>query len=103
VAALRDHHATIFVPPDCAAAIERLRRERDPVMAAQVTAHLTLAYPTEAPATDLMRGRLAVLGESTAEGVASRGHHHGVRRRPVGRHRALRVARAMTGGRAISC
>jgi len=65
VAALRDHHATIFIPPDCAAAIERLRREWDPVMAAQVTAHLTLAYPGEAPATDLMRGRLAELGEFT--------------------------------------
>ncbi len=47
------HHATIFLPPDVAGPIEEARRRWDPVMAAQIAAHVTLAYPREAPSRDL--------------------------------------------------
>jgi 2'-5' RNA ligase len=47
-----DHHATIFVPPDAALSIEAARRAWDPVMAAQIAAHVTVAYPDEVPAVD---------------------------------------------------
>lgn len=56
----RDHHATIFVAPERAGAIEAVRREWDPVMAAQIAAHVTLAYPREAPLIDLLVERLRV-------------------------------------------
>ncbi|HUG38527.1 MAG TPA: hypothetical protein VML54_16330, partial [Candidatus Limnocylindrales bacterium] len=39
----RDHHATIFVAPEAASAIEAARRAWDPGMAAQIAAHVTLA------------------------------------------------------------
>ena len=51
-------HATIFVPPDVAAPIEALRRAWDPGMAAQIAAHVTLAYPEEAPDQTLLVDRL---------------------------------------------
>ena len=54
----RDHHATIFVAPEPAAPIEAVRQQWDPVMAGQVAAHVTLAYPQEAPAVDLLEARL---------------------------------------------
>jgi hypothetical protein len=54
----RDHHATIFVAPGLAAPIEAVRRHWDPVMAAQVAAHVTLVYPREAPELDLLDARL---------------------------------------------
>ena len=41
----RDHHATIFVPPDVARPVEAARREWDPVMAAQIAAHVTVVHP----------------------------------------------------------
>lgn len=52
------HHATIFLPPDVAGAIEAARRRWDPVMAAQIDAHVTLAYPREAPSRELLIERL---------------------------------------------
>lgn len=54
----RDHHATIFVPPDVARQVEAARREWDPVMAAHIAAHVTVAYPEEAPNLDLLVERL---------------------------------------------
>jgi 2'-5' RNA ligase len=54
----RDHHATIFVASEAARLIEAARREWDPVMAAQVAAHITLAYPQEAPIVDLLMERV---------------------------------------------
>lgn len=55
---LRDHHATIFVAPDAALLLEAARREWDPVMAAQIAAHVTVAYPREAPNTELLIERV---------------------------------------------
>lgn len=54
----RDHHATIFVPPRVAEAVEAVRRAWDPGMAAQIAAHVTLAYPQEAPIVDLLVARV---------------------------------------------
>jgi 2'-5' RNA ligase superfamily len=54
----RDHHATIFVPPEVAGPIEALRREWDPSMAARIAAHVTVAYPQEAPRSDLLIERV---------------------------------------------
>ena len=54
LSAHRDHHATIFVPPDAAVPIDAVRRVWDPVMAAQVAAHVTVAYPDESPSADLL-------------------------------------------------
>jgi 2'-5' RNA ligase len=54
----RNHHATIFVPPGIAEPIEAVRQEWDPAMAAQIRAHVTLAYPQEAPLADLLVARL---------------------------------------------
>ena len=50
----RDHHATIFVAPAIAGPIEAVHREWDPAMAAQIAAHVTVAYPQEAPISDLL-------------------------------------------------
>ncbi|MBM4439571.1 MAG: 2'-5' RNA ligase family protein [Candidatus Rokubacteria bacterium] len=61
-----DHHATIFVPADAAEAIEAVRLEWDPDMAAQIAAHLTLVYPHEAPDIDLLTTRLQAQALSTA-------------------------------------
>src|SRR5262245_47468451 len=47
MAALADHHATLFVPPDVSEPFERLRRRWDPEMARQIPAHVTLVYPRE--------------------------------------------------------
>ncbi len=58
----RDHHATIFVPPQVAEPIEAVRRAWDPIMAAQVAAHVTLAYPQEAPIADLLVARVRAAG-----------------------------------------
>lgn len=54
----RDHHATIFVAPEVAGPIEAIRREWDPTMAARIAAHVTVAYPQEAPRTDLLIERV---------------------------------------------
>src|SRR5262249_29507617 len=45
-------------PPDVVGPIEAARRQWDPVMAAQIAAHVTLAYPREAPRRDLLVERL---------------------------------------------
>lgn len=58
MAGFRDHHATIFLPRAAAEPIEAVRRAWDPAMAAQIAAHVTLAYPQEAPAVDLLVERL---------------------------------------------
>ena len=49
----RNHHATIFVAPEVAGPIEAARRDWDPDMAARIAPHLTVAYPHEAPISDL--------------------------------------------------
>jgi 2'-5' RNA ligase len=54
----RDHHATIFVSPDIARQVEDIRRRWDGVMAAQIAAHVTLAYPREAPLAEVLAERL---------------------------------------------
>lgn len=54
----RDHHATIFVTPEVAGPSEAVRREWDAGMAAQIAAHVTVAYPQEAPRSDLLIERL---------------------------------------------
>lgn len=54
MALYRDHHVTIFVSPDVAGPIEATRRKWDPVMATQVPAHVSLAYPHEVPIVDLL-------------------------------------------------
>ena len=56
----RDHHATIFVAPAIAGPIEAVRREWDPTMAAQIAAHVTVAYPQEAPISDLLVERVRI-------------------------------------------
>jgi RimJ/RimL family protein N-acetyltransferase len=62
---VRDHHAMIFLPPDVAAGVEAARREWDPVMAAQIAAHVTLVYPREAPVVDLLVERLRLAAATT--------------------------------------
>jgi 2'-5' RNA ligase len=54
----RDHHATIFVARGVAGPIEATRRRWDPVMATQIAAHVTLAYPHEVPIVDLFFRRV---------------------------------------------
>jgi 2'-5' RNA ligase len=54
----RDHHATIFVAPEVAGPIEAARRNWDPDMAARIAAHVTVAYPREAPISDLLVERV---------------------------------------------
>jgi hypothetical protein len=54
----RDHHATIFVSPAASGAIEAIRREWDPAMASRIAAHVTLAYPREAPMVDMLFERV---------------------------------------------
>jgi hypothetical protein len=54
----RDHHATIFLPASVACPVEAIRRDWDPVMAEQIAAHVTLAYPVEAPDFDVLVSRL---------------------------------------------
>jgi 2'-5' RNA ligase len=61
----RNHHATIFVAPEIAAPIEAIRHEWDPAMAAQISAHITLVYPQEAPIVDLLVARLQTAGRQT--------------------------------------
>jgi hypothetical protein len=62
----RNHHATIFVPLEIAEPIEAVRQEWDPLMAAQIRAHVTLAYPQEAPLADLLVARLRAASNHTA-------------------------------------
>jgi 8-oxo-dGTP pyrophosphatase MutT (NUDIX family) len=66
VAVAHDHHATIFVAPRAAHLIEAARRRWDPVMAAQIAAHVTLAYPGEAPSPELLAERLREAGATRA-------------------------------------
>jgi len=54
----RDRHATIFVSPDVARPVEDIRRRWDGVMAAQIAAHVTLAYRREAPLAEVLAERL---------------------------------------------
>jgi len=62
----RNHHATIFVAPEIAEPIEAIRQQWDPVMAAQIGAHITLAYPQEAPIVDLLVARLRIESRQTS-------------------------------------
>jgi 2'-5' RNA ligase len=55
----RNHHATIFVAPEVAGPIEAARRDWDPDMAARIAPHVTVAYPHEAPISDLLIERVA--------------------------------------------
>jgi 2'-5' RNA ligase len=62
---VRDHHAMIFLPPEIAAGVEEARREWDPVMSAQIAAHVTLVYPREAPVVGLLVERLRLAAAAT--------------------------------------
>jgi 2'-5' RNA ligase len=59
VTEVRDHHATILLAGAAVERIEAVRRRWDPVMAAQIEAHVTLVYPREAPDVGLLLERLA--------------------------------------------
>jgi hypothetical protein len=65
VTALRDHHATIFLPGAVAEPIEAVRRVWDPAMAAQIAAHVTLVYPQEAPEAGPLAERLGAVCAGT--------------------------------------
>jgi 8-oxo-dGTP diphosphatase len=52
-------HLTAFVDPAVAAPIETLRAAWDPAMAAQIGAHVIVAYPEEIADLDRLAGRLA--------------------------------------------
>ena len=58
VPAYRDHHATIFVPANVAGPLEVTRRQWDPEMAVVIAAHVTVVYPDEAPAADVLAQRV---------------------------------------------
>jgi 2'-5' RNA ligase len=60
----RDHHATIFLPPEIAGPIEAARQEWDPSMASRIAAHVTLAYPQEAPNSKLLFERVREASDS---------------------------------------
>lgn len=60
----RDHHATIFLPPEVAGPIEAARQEWDPSMANRIAAHVTLAYPQEAPNPELLIERVREASDS---------------------------------------
>jgi 2'-5' RNA ligase len=60
----RDHHATIFVAPEVAGPIEAVRQDWDPRMAARIAAHVTVAYPQEAPTSDLLIERVREASKS---------------------------------------
>jgi hypothetical protein len=53
-----DHHATILVAWEVAGPIEAGRQDWDPGMAARIAAHVTVAYPQEAPISDLLVERV---------------------------------------------
>jgi hypothetical protein len=55
---LERHHATLFVEGPAKKRIEGLRQQWDPVMAAQIGAHVTLIYPWEAPDASEMTRRV---------------------------------------------
>jgi 2'-5' RNA ligase len=61
----REHHVTLFLPREVAEPIEAMRREWDPVMAAQIAAHVTVVYPEEAPLGDLLVERLRAASPAT--------------------------------------
>jgi 2'-5' RNA ligase len=48
------------------AEVEALRRAWDPAMAAEIPAHITLAYPTEHPGPGALRERLRRIAEKAA-------------------------------------
>jgi hypothetical protein len=49
---MRDPHATLFWEESAGGDLEELRRMWDPVMAAQIAAHVTVTYPAEIPTTE---------------------------------------------------
>ena len=55
-------HATLFIPPPLSLELDELRREFDPVFAAQMGVHATLTYPEETPDPVLLAERLDELG-----------------------------------------
>ncbi len=62
---LRDHHATLFVPAGIAGPIEAIRQTWDTAMARQIDAHVTLAYPHEAPDPAELIRRVRTAGAAT--------------------------------------
>ena len=52
-------HVTAFVDPAAATPVDALRARWDPAMAAQIPAHVTVAYPSEIGSLDCAHGRLA--------------------------------------------
>jgi len=49
-----DPHATLFLGGEIGSRLEQLRARWDPRMAAQIAAHVTVAYPAEIPAIETM-------------------------------------------------
>jgi 2'-5' RNA ligase superfamily len=62
----RNCHATIFVAPEIARPIEAIHQQWDPLMANQIDAHITLAYPQEAPLVDLLVARVRAASRQTS-------------------------------------
>jgi 8-oxo-dGTP pyrophosphatase MutT (NUDIX family)/2'-5' RNA ligase len=62
--ALRSPHAIVFV--GLTDDLERLRAVWDPVMAGQIAAHVTVAYPEEIPTLDELTARAAAAARATA-------------------------------------
>jgi hypothetical protein len=61
---LRAPHATIFV--ECPSRLADARRQWDPVMAAQIAPHVTVAYPHDVADVDAMVERVRVAAGDTA-------------------------------------
>jgi 2'-5' RNA ligase len=56
-------HATVFLDRSVAAAIEVLRDRWDPVMASQISAHVTVTYPAEVASLDDLMQRVGAAAE----------------------------------------
>jgi 2'-5' RNA ligase len=55
---MRDAHATVFLDGAALARVEPLRKRWDPLMAAQIRAHVTVTYPAEILSASLLAARL---------------------------------------------
>src|SRR3954453_6622373 len=64
MADLVNPHATLFLPGDAAVEIEAMRRTWDPLHAASIAAHVTLAYPWEIANLDAMARAAAAAADA---------------------------------------
>jgi 2'-5' RNA ligase len=64
---VRDHHATLFLPPgEARDEVEAVRRAWDPAMAEAIGAHVTALYPVEAPSPEALLARVEAVTAKTA-------------------------------------